>query len=172
MNAKHNIILVGFMGTGKTCVGKALAKTLGMDFLDMDEVIVAREGRPITDIFATDGEAYFRELERGLVRELSAQSGHVIATGGGIVLNPDNITDFERTGLVVCLRATPEAILERVRHDASRPLLHGGDKLRKIRDILETRQPLYDAIRNQVDTSPLTLSQVVDRITALYKETA
>jgi shikimate kinase len=172
MDTRRNIVLVGFMGTGKTCVGNALAERLGLSFIDMDDVIVEREGRPITDIFATDGETYFRSVERTVARDLSAQSGHVIATGGGIVLNPANIRDFERTGLVVCLQATPDAILERVRHDTSRPLLHGGEKLQKILSILETRKPLYDAIAHQVETSTLNIGQVVDRIAELYNQAA
>jgi shikimate kinase len=162
--SRRNIVLVGFMGTGKTSVGQALAARLGMTFVDMDVVIQQRQGRPISKIFAENGEPFFRGLERELVRELSAKSGLVIATGGGIVLNPDNVRDFSTTGLVVCLWATPEAILKRLEGDTTRPLLQAADKMTKIRGILETRRPLYEAIPFRLDTSSLTVREVADRI--------
>lgn len=152
MNKHPNIVLVGFMGTGKSSAGRLVAERLGMTFLDMDDEIVRREGRSIPDIFRDRGEPAFRALERALVVELAGQTGYVVSTGGGIVLNPDNIRDFSRTGRVFCLRATPEAILKRVEHDTNRPLLQGGDKLAKISELLGKRQALYDAIPDQVDT--------------------
>ena len=123
-----NIVLVGFMGTGKTVVGKAVAEEVGMTFLDMDVVIEEREGRKISDIFAEDGEPYFRSLERKLIQELSDGSGLVIATGGGIVLNPENISDFNKSSLVVCLSLDPDIIMQRLLSDTTRPLLQGDDK--------------------------------------------
>ncbi len=151
-DTQPNIVLVGFMGTGKTSAGKILAEQLGMTFLDMDEEIVRREGRSIPEIFGSDGEAYFREVERSLVRELAEGSGRVIATGGGVVLNPANIDDFSRTGSVVCLWASPEWILKRVGGDTNRPLLQVDDKLGKIRSMLEARKSLYEAIPERIDT--------------------
>ncbi len=152
------------MGTGKTSTGRALAERLGRKFVDMDAMIEERERRSIPTIFAENGEVYFRKLERALVQELAECNELVIAPGGGIVLNPDNIRDFSRTGLVVCLRASPEQILRRVGNDANRPLLHGGDKLLKIRDLLAKRQSLYDAIPAQIETDGLTPAQVADLI--------
>ena len=169
--ANRNIILIGFMGTGKSSVGTSLARELAMQFLDMDNVIVERKGKPIPAIFAEDGEPHFRALERDLVRELSARDGLVVATGGGIVLNPDNIRDFSRTGLAVCLNATPETILARVGHDTNRPLLAVPDKMGKIRSLLDARRPLYAAVPNQVDTNGLSVEQVVGRIVSLYRTT-
>jgi shikimate kinase len=169
MHTSPNIVLIGFMGTGKTSVGTVLAARLKLTFLDMDSLIVAREGRPITRIFAESGEPHFRMLERALAQELACRQGVVIGTGGGIVLNPDNIRDFARTGLVVCLRATPEAILARIGNDTSRPLLAVDDKLQKIRDLLAKRQALYDAVPHQVDTTGLSVDEVVARIEALYR---
>lgn len=165
---KTNIILVGFMGTGKTTVGKILAEKLGLEFLDMDDIIVEREGKSIPRIFEEDGEPHFRMIEKKLVEELSGRSGLVVGAGGGIVLNPDNVANFDRTGLVVCLSATPEAIMERVRTDSNRPLLEGDDKMQKILSILESRKELYAGVPNQVDTTGLTAEQVADRIAALY----
>ncbi len=164
----NNIVLVGFMGTGKTCIGQSLAKRLGLAFVDMDDVIVERAEKPIPDIFADEGEKHFRKLERQVVMDFSITMGHVIATGGGVVLNPDNIHDFEREGLVICLSATPEVVLARVEHDTNRPLLYADDKMEKIRSLLESRQSLYDAIPNQIDTSDLTVDEVTDRIIGLY----
>jgi shikimate kinase len=151
-SAMRNIILVGFMGTGKTTVGKLIAEKTGMPLVDMDSLIVERAGKSINDIFAQEGEAYFRQLERELVQELAATSGNIISTGGGIVLNPDNIADFEKNGLVVCLLADAESVLDRVRHDTARPLL-AGDKEKNIIHLLETRRPLYESITHKINTS-------------------
>jgi shikimate kinase len=169
MDAERNIVLVGFMGTGKTAVGRRLAERLGRELLDMDATLEARAGKPITQIFAEDGEPHFRALERALVRELAARSGLVISTGGGIVLNPDNVADFERTGLVVCLTAAPEVILRRVAHETHRPLLRAADKRERITALLAQRAPLYAAVTHQVDTDSLTADAAADRILALYR---
>lgn len=148
----RNIVLVGFMGSGKTTVGKIIAEQTGMPLVDMDALIVERAGKSINEIFADDGEPHFRQLERELVQELAAKQGQIISTGGGIVLNPDNIADFERTGLVVCLLVDAETVLDRVRHDSSRPLL-AGDKAAKILELLESRKALYGAVTHKIDTS-------------------
>ena len=168
MTAKTNIILVGFMGTGKTSVGRKLAAALQMSFLDMDDMIQQRAGKQISRIFAEEGEKHFRKLERELVCELCSQSDLIIATGGGVVLNPDNIRDFARSGLVVCLSATPEVILQRVGKETYRPLLNEEDKMGKIRGILSTRQHLYDAIPCLINTDPLSINQVVEQIMEHY----
>lgn len=162
-----NIVLVGFMGTGKTSTGQSLAARLGREFVDMDALIEAREGRSIPQIFAESGEPYFRARERELVRELAARRNLVIAPGGGIVLNPDNIRDFAATGWVICLRASPEMILKRVGNDTSRPLLQTEDKLGRIRDLLAKRQPLYDAIPLQIDTDGKSPDAVAEEILGL-----
>ena len=147
-----NIVLVGFMGSGKTTVGQLLSESTGMPLVDMDSLIEARAGKTINEIFAEDGEPHFRALERKLVQELAAQEGQIISTGGGIVLNPHNISDFERTGLVVCLLVDAESVLDRIRHDSSRPLL-AGDKEARIVELLEQRRPLYESITYKINTS-------------------
>jgi shikimate kinase len=159
-----NIVLVGFMGTGKTSVGLSLAERLDMTFLDMDDMIVEREGRSIPEIFDKDGEEYFRALERTIVQELAGKDGLVVATGGGVVLNRDNVDDFERTGLLVCLSASPEVILARVEADTNRPLLEGDDKMAKITAILDKRQALYDSVACQIKTDELSCDEVVKAI--------
>ena len=162
-----NIVLFGFMGTGKTSVGKKVAADLGMNFVDMDHVIEEREGRVISDIFATDGEAYFRELERALVKELSAGSGMVIGTGGGVVLNADNVADFAASGLAVCINVEPDEILARLEDDGSRPLLAEGDKLAKIKSILETRKDFYASVPMQVTTTGCSIQESAARVKAV-----
>jgi shikimate kinase len=169
MHANRNIVLIGFMGTGKSSVGRAVAGRLSLQFLDMDAVIEQRAGRPISTIFATDGEPAFRAMERALVQELAAQTGLVVATGGGVILNPDNVRDFAQSGLVVCLQATPETILARVAHETHRPLLAEGDKMAKIRALLAKRQPLYEAIPVQIRTDGLNVEAVADRVLAAYR---
>ena len=161
-----NIVLFGFMGTGKTSVGKRVADDLGMKFVDMDHIIEEREGRAISDIFATDGEAYFRDLERELVKELSAADGMVIGTGGGVVLNADNVTDFSAKGLAVCINVDPEEILARLEHDGSRPLLAEGDKLEKIKSILAARKECYASVPLQVTTTGCSVEQSAERLKA------
>lgn len=169
METTPNIILAGFMGTGKTTVGKLLARYRGMEFTDMDDCIVRRTGKSIPEIFATDGEPAFRALERQVVIELSARSGLVVATGGGVVLNPDNLRDFSAHGLLVCLTASPEVILERLRGDTGRPLLNAGDKGGKIRALLASRQHLYEAIPVKINTDTLGADAIARRILDEYE---
>lgn len=171
MSDTRNIVLVGFMGSGKSSTGRYVAGKLGRPFLDMDTEIERREGRAIPQIFAQNGEPYFRQLERGLVQELAARTGMVIAPGGGIVLNPDNVRDFAASGLVVNLRVSPEWVLKRVGQDPNRPLLQGGDPLQRIRDLMEKRQTLYAAAPYQLETDGLTPEAVGDRVLELFRRT-
>jgi len=164
-----NIVLMGFMGTGKTTVGQILAKRLGLTFVDMDHIIEEWAGKPISRIFAEDGEPNFRQMERDLVKDLAAKDGQIIGCGGGVVLNADNVADYQRTGLVVCLTATPEVIFERTAKERHRPLLEEKNRLQRIVDLLEKRKALYSAIADQVDTVTLTPDQIADRIEALYR---
>lgn len=167
-----NIILVGFMGTGKSSAGRIVAERLGMDFIDMDDEIVRREGVTIPEIFRDRGEPAFRAIERAMVIELARKSNLVISTGGGIVLNPENIRDFAATGVVICLQAKPDTVLKRVEHDTNRPLLAGGDKLQKISELLAKRQPLYDAIPLQIPTEGHTPADSATAVVALVKKLA
>jgi dihydroorotase len=165
----QNIVLMGFMGTGKSTVGKKLAARLGMTFLDMDTLIEERAGKPIPKIFEEDGEPHFRALERTLTRELSQRNGLVIACGGGVVLNPDNIRDYSQTGLVVCLTATPETILKRTSRAKNRPLLEEPDRLKRILDLLEQRRHLYAAIPHQINTTTLPTGRVVEAVLKMIR---
>ncbi len=167
MRSNRNIVLVGFMGTGKSSVGKRVAQRLDRLFVDMDEWIEEWEKRSISDIFREEGEAYFRQRERELVQELATREGLVIAAGGGVVLDPDNIQDLSRNGIVVCLTATSEVIIERTARESHRPLLEEGKKAESIKRVLSDRASFYDSIPHQIDTTGLTLDEVVARIIAL-----
>lgn len=156
-----NVVLLGFMGTGKTSVAKMLAESLKMHFVEMDSVIEEKEGMSINEIFAKKGEPYFREAEREVVIELSSQDGLVISGGGGVVLNPDNIKELEKNSTLICLNAEPEEIYNRVKDEDYRPLLNVEEPLKKIRDLLDYRRPYYNRIPIQIDTTGKTILEVV-----------
>ncbi len=160
----RSIVLLGFMGTGKTAVGRVLARRLDRRFVDLDQQVEERAGCSIAALFETAGEAAFRKLEREAVRDIRDQPGLVVATGGGVVLDPRNLADLAAGGRLVCLCATPETILRRVRHHTTRPLLRTADPLARIRELLAAREPLYDRIPLRVATDGLTPEQVADVI--------
>lgn len=164
MRQFYNVALVGFMGTGKSTVGNALASMLHLRLIDTDVLIEQRAGKRITEIFATDGEARFREYESEIVRELEEARGCVISTGGGLVVNPANMESLKKHALVVCLWASPESILVRVGHQTHRPLLQGPDRLEKIKALLAVREPFYrqaDVLLNCERRSPREVAQHV-----------
>src|SRR5262249_8586905 len=160
MRQIHNIALIGFMGTGKSSVGQLAAAQLHFTFLDTDIVIESRAGMTISDIFAQQGEPVFRELERKIVGELVTRKRTVIATGGGLPVNPDNLPSLKTHSLVVCLWASPEKIWERVRTQTHRPLLNEPDPLAKIRRLLEERAPHYRQADILLNTEMRSLKDV------------
>jgi len=164
------VILTGFMATGKTEVGRRLARRLGRPFIDVDGLVEASAGRTVAGIFATEGEARFRERERAAVVEACRVPDAVVATGGGTMLDADNRRRLAAAGPIVCLAAPAEEILRRVGDTAQRPLLangKGGDRLTRIRDLLAERAPVYALSTHTVDTSGLNVDQVVERVHAL-----
>ena len=165
MPVRHNVVLIGFMGTGKTAVGRALAARLGLAFVDTDAVVEERAGRPVARIFAEDGEERFRRLESEAVASAGDREGAVIATGGGVVLRPENMARLRRRGMVVALRAAPEAIVARVGAGADRPLL-GDHPEERVRRLLEERGPLYQDADLVVDTSNLSADEIARCIEA------
>ncbi len=166
-----NVVLFGFMGTGKTTIGKRLAQRLGWTCMDMDEILEQREGRSIADIFATDGEAHFRMLEKDLAAELAHGTRQVISTGGGVVLDPENVRRFQASGFCVCLHADEDTILRRVAAKSHRPLLEQGDKAARIRALLHQRKPLYDQIEHQIDTVALSEDKIVEELAGITGRT-
>jgi shikimate kinase len=139
----HNVALIGFMGTGKSSVGRMLASQLHFDFVDTDDLLERRAGRKIKEIFAQDGEPRFRQMERDLVEEMIDWRSRVIATGGGLGANEANLTSLKQHSLVVCLWASPDEIWQRVRRQSHRPLLQDPDPLGKIQSLLAVRRPFY-----------------------------
>ena len=163
------VILTGFMATGKTEVGRRLARRLGRPFVDVDGLVEASTGKTVADVFADEGEARFRELERAAVVEACRVPDAVIATGGGTLLDPDNRRRLAAAGPIVCLSAPAEEILRRVGDPSSRPLLKNGngDRLARIRALLVERAPVYALATHAVDTAGLEVDQVVERVRAL-----
>jgi len=143
-----NIVLIGFMGSGKTTYGKAIARVLGMEFIDSDEFIEETEGMDIISIFRQKGEEYFRELEKTAVESLSKRKGLVIATGGGTIKKEENMKALKSSGSIVYIEASAEKIMENLDGDISRPILDGGDKLEKITELLKERCPLYEKYKD------------------------
>ena len=160
-DAGPNIVLIGFMGTGKTAVGRCLASRLGRSFVDTDAMIEARAGRTIARIFAEDGEAAFRALEAAAVEEAGASRGAVIATGGGVPLRAENMRRLRGRGVIVALTAAPQAILARVGASGDRPLL-GADPEAAVRRLLAKRGAAYRDADLVVDTSDAAAEEVAD----------
>jgi shikimate kinase len=164
-----NLALIGFMGTGKTSVGKLVAEQLHFEFLDTDEMIQSRTGRTIADIFNREGEQAFRQLERSVVEELSAREKTVISTGGGLPTNPENLSKLKTHALVVCLWSSPDKIWERVRHQSHRPLLHDAEPQKKIRELLTAREPFYKQADVLVNTDIRSLREVAQQVALQFK---
>jgi len=162
-----NIYLVGFMGTGKTSVGRQLAKEKGWSFVDLDELIELKQQRRIVDIFAREGEPYFRKIEKKILKQVSTQDKFVVACGGGIVLDSDNIKLMKKTGTLICLCATGEEILKRVSFSAWRPILNVAKPRERIELLLKLRAPYYLQADKTIDTSRLSIKQVVGKISKI-----
>ncbi|HEX5399715.1 MAG TPA: shikimate kinase [Verrucomicrobiae bacterium] len=164
-----NLVLIGFMGAGKTSVGRLVAEQLHFDYLDTDELIVSRTGRSISDTFNTDGEPAFRALERQVVAELAERTKTLISTGGGLPVNPDNLASLKTHALVVCLWASPEKIWERVKNQSHRPLLHDPDPQKKIRDLLAAREPFYKQADVLVNTDIRSAREVAQHVVHQFR---
>ncbi|MFD2371934.1 shikimate kinase [Brevibacillus sp. GCM10020057] len=158
-----NIVLVGFMGTGKTTVGAALAKALGVAQVDLDEYLVEREGCSIPALFAERGEAYFRDAESKYLAELLAAGPHILTTGGGVVLRQQNVQAMLEKGTVIALSATEEELIRRLENDTGRPLLAGG-VAERVRTLLSERAGAYDFAPIQIDTTGKPLAVIVEEI--------
>ena len=164
----RNIIFVGFMGTGKSLVAKRLAKRLDRRFVDTDSWIEQEADMPIAQLFATEGEAAFRQRERQAIARACQEKEMVIATGGGAILDRENAKTMKASGPVICLTARPEVILQRVQGDTTRPLLQGLNPLEKIQQLLTDRAEAYARADITIDTSNLGPDAVVEAtLTAL-----
>jgi len=167
---KKNIVLIGFMGTGKTAVGRRLAVKLNYKFIDTDAEIENITGKTVAQIFARDGVIRFRSEEALLVKKLARQEGLVISTGGGIVLNPENVCLLQENGILIGLAAAPEVIFERLKNKRNRPLLAKGNMKEQIVTLLEERRGAYDVAEYTVDTGAFSPEEVVGKIIHYLKE--
>lgn len=167
---RDNIILVGFMGAGKSVCGRMLAHRLGRCFVETDDMIVARDGRPIPEIFRQDGEETFRRLEAEALDALSLKAGDVIATGGGLPCREGRMERLRALGTVVWLRGDLAALLARARRAGNRPMLVGRT-VEELQALYRAREPYYRQAHVTVDTAGLGVDQVVRRILAAVRET-
>lgn len=167
-----NVVLTGFMGTGKTEVGKILSQRLGFLFVDVDTEIEKEEGMKITEIFKKYGEPRFREIEADVIKRISDKEGLVISTGGGAVLRKENMDNLRRKGIIVCLTASAETILKRTSNSDDRPLLQVEDPLKRIKELLEFRKPYYEKADIMIDTEGRSPIEVAEEIIQKMKDKA
>ena len=160
----QNIALVGFMAVGKSAVGRNLARKLRRRFVDIDALIEKAEGHKVREIFTRKGEAYFRALEKQKLGEVLAESGQVIATGGGIVMDEDNLRLLQQNTLLVGLTASTDVLVSRAGKNSKRPLLNCGDVRQRVEELLQRRQSQYAQAHVTIDTSGVAIEQVVEKI--------
>ena len=165
-----NIVLVGFMGAGKTSVAKHIADVLEREFISTDELIEEKAGISINKIFKEMGEPHFRELEHDVIQEISRQEDLVIDAGGGVVIDASNIENLRKNGVVFCLNATPEELLKRTEKETHRPLLKVKNPLLEIRKILRCRMAYYEKADHQIDTTAKSIDQISKKIIEIYKK--
>lgn len=162
---KKNIVLIGFMGSGKTSVGKRLSISLKREFIDTDDFIEKREGMTITEIFGRKGEQYFRDMERELCQRFALPKGKIIATGGGVIKSAENVANLKKGGVIIYLKSSPERIAYNLRFDNSRPLLEGSNKEEKIAKLMEERKSLYESCADiAIDVSEKNLDETLKEI--------
>ena len=162
-----NVVLTGFMGSGKSSIGRDLSQSLGYPVIDTDALIVEQAGQPIKDLFASEGEEAFRDRETKLLRELVAEKPHkrIISTGGGIIGRQENRSLLRELGYVIWLRVSPEEILQRTSRNTERPLLNNDDPAGTIKRLLEERIPLYkETAHLTIDTDNLTFPEITTGI--------
>ncbi|MFA6289457.1 MAG: shikimate kinase [Opitutaceae bacterium] len=167
-----NLYLVGFMGTGKTTVGRAVAHQLGYALLDSDHEIERQQGRTISEIFAKDGEAAFRVMERAFVEGGHEATRTVVACGGGLVVQPGMLELLKQKGVVICLHASLETILRRTQGNKNRPLLDVEDPMDRIRALYAAREPIYNRAGSIILTDGRTLADIVQHVLRTYRREA
>lgn len=166
-----NIVITGFMGTGKTVVGKELARRLNFKYIDTDDIIEERTKMKISEIFEKYGEKYFRDIETKVAKEVGKYDKHVISTGGGIVLRKENMQSLEENGIIVNLRASPETIYQRtLPTKGSRPLLNKPEPMKEIIKLLKYREPFYKRCHLMIKTDNLDVNSIVNKILNFINE--
>ncbi len=169
MKKKPNIIITGFMGTGKTTVGKIISNKLNFIFLDIDELIEKTTGMKISEIFKKFGEPRFRDIETEMVKVVTKKRGQVISTGGGVVLREENLHHLKKSGIIFCLTASPNTIFERTKGCKDRPLLQVDNPQDKIKELMNERRPFYEKADIIIDTEGLSASEVAERVIKEYE---
>lgn len=165
---ERNIVLIGFMGSGKTSVGKKLSMALKREFIDMDDFIVNKEGMSVNEIFSIKGETYFRGLERELCQRFAQPRSKIIATGGGVIKSDENVANLKKGGVVIYLKSSPKQIAYNLRYDNTRPLLAGGDKEEKITKLMAEREPTYNRCADVIiDVSNLNIDETLEKIKSI-----
>jgi len=159
-----NIVLIGFMGAGKTRVSSQLAKILKRPWISTDEGIEKQEKRSVSQIFQESGETYFRRLEKDIVREIAQKQNLILDCGGGVVLQPENLANLKKTGILFYLSASPETLYERIKHETHRPLLQGPDPLPEIRKLLEQRKVFYEQSDYTITTDHRSVDEIVQEV--------
>lgn len=165
-----NIVITGFMGTGKTTVGNKVAQLLDKTFYDFDQIIEERMKISIKEIFEKYGEIFFRDIESKIVTEFADQTEAVIATGGGTLLFHNNFSIFSRNSIIFCLTAQKNILIKRLENSFARSLLSGGALSERIECLLNEREVLYQKLPNPIDTSNLSVTEVVSRIIEIYNQ--
>lgn len=161
----YNILLIGFMGAGKSTVADYMKKAYSMDVVEMDQIIAERQGMSISEIFEKYGEEFFRDLETALLVEMQSRKNVVISCGGGVPMRERNIKEMKKNGRVVLLTAKPETILERVKDDHNRPLLEGKKNVEYIAELMEKRREKYQAAADLiVETDGRTAEEICGEI--------
>ncbi len=164
----RNLVLVGFMGTGKTEVGKVVSQRMGRNFVDIDDHIIRAAGMTINEIFKSYGEDLFRELESGMIRRFSKIEGLVISTGGGSLLRMENVHNLKRTGVLVCLTASPEQIAQRIADERHRPLLNVPDRIGAVREMMARRSQSYQVSDFTIDTDGKSVDAAAQEVLDVY----
>ena len=164
-----NIYLVGFMATGKTSVGRALARRLKKKFFDLDDLIEQKEDMRIADIFKEKGEPYFRAVEKEIIKDVSQRCDLVVGCGGGAIANAENLAVLKQSGLVICLKADIDTIINRSKGTDQRPLLNVEDPQSRIIDLLKKRESFYSKSDHIIDTTNLDINAVVDKIIVILE---
>jgi shikimate kinase len=163
----RNIVLVGFMGTGKTVVAGILAEKLGREFIEIDTLIEKEEGMSVKDIFEKKGELYFRDIEKKIIKRAGEKQGVVISAGGGAIIDRENLGNLKKNSVIICLKASPEVILKRTKGNACRPLLNVPDPKSEIVKLLTKREQYYNKADHLIDTDRMNPEEVATAISKI-----
>lgn len=167
---KRNIVFIGFMGTGKTTIARELSKAIGCRFVDSDKIISEESGMTVEEIFETLGEEIFRKIEREVIKNISNLENAVISVGGGAVVDPENVFNLRKNGILILLTASPETILANISKSETRPLLKKANVLEEIKQLLKKREEAYKNYDYEISVDNLSVEEVLNRAIKLLKE--